>query len=214
MVKHIIFDCDGVLIDSEIVAAEVLSKWLGVQGYPIDVDDFISHFTGKTFTDIIEILKSEGRLTHELNIKKEVLALDKLIQSHIRPIEGVNEMLEQLELPISAVSNSSKAYVEHALDLLNVSHLFVDKIFSAEMVSAAKPSPLVYELALKTLQLHPNEVIVVEDSKAGAQAAIAAGLTVIGFLGGSHIRKGHKEQLERLGVRMFAKNHKTLTKLL
>lgn len=214
MVKHIIFDCDGVLIDSEIVAAEVLSKWLEEQGYAIDVNDFISRFTGKTFTDILEIAKLEGHLTHELNIKEEVLALDQKIQTQIRPIDGVKEMLEQLKRPISAVSNSAKAYVEHALNLLNVSHLFEDRIFSAEMVAEAKPSPQVYELALKKLQLRPSDVIVVEDSKAGVQSAISAGLTVIGFLGGSHIRQGHQEQLETLGVRLFANDHKTLAKLL
>lgn len=214
MVKHIIFDCDGVLIDTEIVAAEVLSQWLSQQGFAISTSEFIDQFTGKTFTDIIQSLKSNGKLANELDVKSAVPALDRLIQARIRPIDGVHEMLSNVNAPISAVSNSAKSYVEHALMLLKSLYLFNGRIFSAEMVSEGKPSPKVYQLAIKKLQLKNQEVVVVEDSLSGAQASIAAGLTTIGFLGGSHIREGHKERLKHLGVTRFAHDHRELSKML
>lgn len=214
MVKHIIFDCDGVLIDTEIVAAEVLSQWLSEHGFAISTEEFIDRFTGKTFTDIIQSIKSEGNIANELDIKSAVSALDGLIQARIRPIDGVHEMLGRIECPVSAVSNSAKTYVEHALMLLKSIHLFDGRIFSAEMVSEGKPSPKVYQLALSKLQLQRSEVIVVEDSLSGTQASIAAGLTTIGFLGGSHIREGHKERLKNLGVKHFAHDHQELSKVL
>ena len=214
MIKHILFDCDGVLIDTEIVAAEVVSGWLNTQGMSITVDDFILNYTGKTFTDIIGILKAQKHLPESLDTVTIVPTLDRGIKDNMRPINGVHQMLASIKTPVSAVSNSAKDYVLEALDMLQVSEQFGGRVFSAEMVPKGKPNPAVYELALETLGLNKDEVIVVEDSVAGVTASVGAGLKTIGYLGGSHIREGHAETLEALGTSGLATNYDELLEYL
>eukprot|EP00054_Salpingoeca_dolichothecata_P038334 m.276885 g.276885 ORF g.276885 m.276885 type:complete len:216 (+) comp84686_c0_seq1:117-764(+) len=214
MIKHILFDCDGVLIDTEIVAAEVVSGWLNTQGMNITVDDFILNYTGKTFTDIIGILKAEKHLPESLDTVTIVPTLDRGIKDNMRPINGVHQMLASIKTPVSAVSNSAKDYVLEALEMLQVSEQFGGRVFSAEMVPKGKPNPAVYELALETLGLNKDEVIVVEDSVAGVTASVGAGLKTIGYLAGSHIREGHAETLEALGTSGLATNYDELLEYL
>lgn len=208
--KHIIFDCDGVLIDTEIVAAEVTVDWLQSENVDISVPEFILNYTGKTFTNIINGLKANGQLTTKIHTAAIVPLLDNQIKARVRPVLGVEEMLEGLQLPKSVVSNSTEGYVKEALEKIGVSHHFLPRVFSAEMVAHAKPSPLVYQLAVDSIVVPKKEIVVVEDSVTGAQAALAAGLTVIGFLGGSHIQPGHDEKLRQLGVFDLAHSHKEL----
>ncbi len=211
MIKHILFDCDGVLIDTEIVAAEVVTHWLNSEAVDIDIETFIREYTGKTFTDIINILKDNGSLQPELDLTTVVPKLDGMIRDNQRPIDGVWDMLNSLSIDRSVVSNSAKDYVELALEKLKISHHFDGRIYSAEMVSKGKPDPAVYELALSSLSLIREEVIVVEDSVAGVTAAKAAGLRTIGYLGGSHIRDGHADHLLRAGADVLVHNHAALS---
>jgi HAD superfamily hydrolase (TIGR01509 family) len=214
MVEHIIFDCDGVLIDTEIVAAEVMVDWLQSENVEISINEFISSFTGKTFSDIIQLLKDTDRLNRQLETKNVVHELDAAIREKVRPISGVNKMLDGIQYQKSVVSNSAADYVAEALDKLTISHHFGGRIFSAEMVEKAKPSPMVYQLAVDQLKLPKSAIITVEDSFTGVMASIAAGLPTIGFLGGSHILEGHGLRLNELGVIGLAKNHQELGKMI
>lgn len=211
MIKHIIFDCDGVLIDTEIVAAEIVSEYLRSEGADISTEQFITEFTGKTFTDIINSLKVDGRLRANLDTAAVVPQLDDTIRQNQRPIKGAIEMLKGLSLPFSVVSNSARDYVIEALEKLGVLDLVNDRVFSADMVAKGKPSPLVYELAVSEIGLEKNELIVVEDSSAGVTSSLAAGLNTIGFLGGSHIRDGHGQKLMDMGTSQTINDHTELT---
>lgn len=212
--KHIIFDCDGVLIDTEIVAAEVTVDWLNSEKVNISVEEFILEHTGKTFSNIINQLKAEGYLKASLKTEAIVPLLDDQIKARVRPILGISDLLDRISSSKSVVSNSAAGYVVEALEKIGVSHHFGNRVFSAEMVALAKPSPLVYRLAMDTIQVPKEEIIVVEDSYTGVQAALAAGLTTIGFLGGSHIQPGHGEKLKQLGVFDVAHSHKELARKL
>ena len=214
MIKHIIFDCDGVLIDTEIVAADVVSAFLRSEQVQISKEEFITRFTGKTFTDIIELLKSDGALPKDFDTTAAVPVLDQEIRNNQRAIAGAPELLQRLSLPFSVVSNSAKDYVEEALEKLEVRQLVQDRVFSAEQVAKGKPSPMVYELALTTIGLHPENVLVIEDSHSGVVASTSAGIKTIGFLGGSHIRTGHKERLMALGCQQTVSSHTELAQLL
>jgi len=211
MIKHILFDCDGVLIDTEIVAAEVVTNWLNSEGVGIDIEAFIRDYTGKTFSDIINILKGQGDLNADLDLSLVVPELDNEIRDNQRPIDGVWAMLDSLKTARSVVSNSAKDYVELALEKLEITHHFEGRIYSAEMVAKGKPDPGVYLLALEELSLSPEEVLVIEDSVAGVTASKAAGLKTIGYLGGSHVRKGHANQLLMAGVDAIVQDHAALT---
>jgi len=210
MVKHLLFDCDGVLIDTEIVAAEVVSGWLQSIGVKIDIETFIREYTGKTFTDIIQILQVKGEISATLDLTEAVPKLDAIIRDNQRPIDGVWDMLNSLTIPRSVVSNSAKDYVELALTKLSITDHFEGRVFSADMVKKGKPSPEVYLFALKTLSLSAENVLVIEDSVAGVTSAAAAGLNVIGFLGGSHVRDGLGDVLAKAGAKQLAYDHKDL----
>ena len=210
MIKHILFDCDGVLIDTEIVAAEEVTKWLHLEGVEIDLETYISEYTGKTFTDIITLLKAKALLAQDIDLSEVVPMLDGLIKANQRPIGGVWEMLDAVALPVSCVSNSAKDYVELALEKLNISHHFEGRIYSAEMVEKGKPDPAVYQLAIEETRIPSDEILVIEDSVAGVLASTSAGLKTIGFLGGSHIRDGHGERLLAAGANRLIDNHKDL----
>ena len=214
MVEHIIFDCDGVLIDTEIVAAEVMVDWLKSEKVEITVPEFISSFTGKTFSDIINILRETGRLHQGIISTSIVHQLDESVRQRVRPIDGVWQMLDAIKQPKSVVSNSAADYVVEALEKLDITHHFGGRVFSAEMVEKAKPSPMVYQLAVDTLSLPKASIITIEDSYTGVMASIAAGLPTIGFLGGSHILEGHGERLKELGVIGLASNHDELSQIL
>lgn len=214
MIKHILFDCDGVLIDTEIVAAEAVTNWLNTEGVDIDMETFITEYTGKTFTDIIQILKGTAALRMDIDLGEVIPMLDRHIRDNQRPIEGVREMLESVKLPITCVSNSDADYVALALQKLGVSDLFEGRIFSAAMVEKGKPDPAVYNLAIEKLSLKREEVLVVEDSSSGVIAARSADLKTIGFLGGTHVRAGHGDKLVAHGASALAGNHKELTELL
>jgi HAD superfamily hydrolase (TIGR01509 family) len=214
VIKHILFDCDGVLIDTEIVAAEEVTQWLRSEGVAIDLETYIAEYTGKTFSDIINLLKSKGQLAKGLDLSEVVPMLDNLIKANQRPIEGVWDMLKSIEVPISSVSNSAKDYVELALDKLEITHHFEGRVYSAEMVAKGKPDPGVYELAVERIGLSKKEIIVVEDSYSGVVAATAADLKTIGFLGGSHVREGLGNKLLSAGALALAHDHSSLTDIL
>lgn len=214
MIKHILFDCDGVLIDTEIVAAEVVTNWLISEGVDINVETFIADYTGKTFTDILEILMAKQLLAASTETRKAVVFMDEEIRRNMRPITGVKEMLSGVPVTASMVSNSAEDYVLEAIELLEANHIFQKRVFSAEMVPKGKPDPAVYLLALEKLNLNKEEVLVIEDSVAGVTASTAAGLKTVGFLGGTHVRNGHGEKLKQLGALDLVRSHKELTEYL
>lgn len=210
MIKHILFDCDGVLIDTEIVAAEVVSGWLNSEGVDINIETFITEYTGKTFSDILQLIKDQGQLAPDLEVRESVKYMDEAIRSNMRPIQGVESMLANIPFTSSMVSNSAKDYVLEAIELLKAQSIFEERVFSAEMVAKGKPDPGVYLLALEALGLSKNEVLVIEDSSAGVAASVAAGLRTVGFLGGSHVRYGHGDKLLKLGAAELVNDHEEL----
>ena len=212
--KHIIFDCDGVLIDTEIVAAEVVTDWLHTEKVDITVEEFIHTHTGKLFRNILKELMEAGSLRKDLHIPSVMVELDKQVRDNMRIIDGVLPMLNSIGLPKSVVSNSDVDYVEEALEKFGLAPHFEAPVFSAEMVADGKPSPMVYELAIDTIGVAKESIIAIEDSYTGVQAATRAGIPTIGFLGGSHIRDGHAERLQSLGVIGLASNHQELGALL
>ena len=214
MIRHVIFDCDGVLLDTEIVAAEVMASWLSKNGHAITTARFIERHTGKTFSGIMRELQKDQLLESDLDIAAGVSEIEGEVKANIRLINGLENALDTIALPKSVVSNSGVDYVRRSLQRYAVDHHFEERIFSSEMVALPKPSPLVYELAIKTLQVPKEEIVVIEDSSTGVQAALAAGLQVIGFLGGSHILPGHADRLTKVGASKVAHDHSDLVDIL
>lgn len=211
-IKHLLFDCDGVLVDTEYTAAVKMTQALKKLGVSVSVDYYLQNFTGTTFSSIIhhffENSFSESEVFEIINqVEDEVTAEVKLI-------DGVNELLISLPINKSVVSNSSVRTVEQALTITGISSHFSAKIFSSELVKHPKPAPDIYQLAITSLGYNEEEIIVVEDSISGVKAALSAGLTVIGFTGGSHILPGHGQQLIDIGVGKIAESMNELGEIL
>jgi len=207
MIKHILFDCDGVLVDTELTAAQVMVKALQQLGTEISTNYFMQHYSGATFSAILDIylpsIIGDERVQFIHTLEQEIV-------EKVSTIEGTNQMLASIKLPKSIVSNSRIWQVKEEIEQTKIDHFFTGYIFSSELVQNPKPSPDVYLLAVKELGVKKNELLVIEDSITGATAALAAGLQVIGFAGASHILEGHKEKLLKLGVAQVANNMKAL----
>ncbi len=208
MISQIIFDCDGVLVDTEIVAAEVMIDMLSGMGIKMDIEQYIDEFTGKTFSDIIKHFD----ITPETGKSIESMARDseQAIYNSLRSVNGMPELVKSLKLPVAVASNSNIWQVEKAIRFLEIENIVNGHYFSSEMVAHPKPFPDVYLLAAERTRQLPENCLVVEDSYSGVKAAKDAGMNVIGFCGGSHIRNGHAMRLQSLGVSAIAFNAEEL----
>ena len=198
MIKHILFDCDGVLVDTEITAAHVMVEAMQQKGADITLEHYLHNLSGSTFSVILNTYFGSSLQGDE---KKGLInRLEQKIVENVEAIEGVSDLLKSITLPMSIVSNSEIWQVKQEIERTNIDHYFTGNIFSSELVNNPKPAPDVYNLAKKELGLTCDEILVIEDSITGAKAALSAGLKVIGFSGASHILPGHKERLLELGV--------------
>jgi HAD superfamily hydrolase (TIGR01509 family) len=130
-------------------------------------------------------------------------AIIETLEREAAPIRGVREALEQITLPIAVASNSSRDWIELSVARAGLSQRIGEAIFSADRVSRPKPAPDVYLLAARESGVAPARCLVVEDSETGVAAALAAGMSVIGFTGASHIPEHHPGRLLALGARQI-----------
>ncbi|MEN7547657.1 HAD family hydrolase [Rapidithrix thailandica] len=207
MIKQLIFDCDGVLVDSEILATRVLLKKLYAHGFEFEEKDFIQTFTGQQTSQILtNLFTQKGKEAPEGFVEEVDKGMWQVMESELEPIKQVKNTLTQMSLPKAVVSNSTLPWVQRSLKVADIHHLFDEKLFVANMVENPKPAPDVYLFAAEKLKVQPEECLVVEDSPSGATAALSAGMKVIGFLGASHILDGHDEKLMDRGVEHLAKD--------
>lgn len=198
----IIFDCDGVLIDSEILASEVNAEILTSAGYPITVDDVILRFTGLTGEQMFaEIAEEMGTPLPDDLAERNMVEVDRRLEG-VKPIEGVQEMLDNLDYPRCVCSNSTSKRLKLSMTAAGVYDRFRPYIFSAPEVGEgrSKPAPDVYLYAAKEFGTAPADTIVIEDSVHGVTGAVAAGMRVIGFTGGGHSWAGHADALTEAGA--------------
>lgn len=211
MLKHILFDNDGTLVDTEIIAVRSSLRLLRQYGFEMSEQEYSHRFPGMLERDILASLERDHGLQVPDNYLEMVRADHrKAFQEELRAIPGMTSLFRQLRLPKSMVSNASVTHIEHCLRKVRLRNALDGHIFSAEHVSHPKPRPDVYLLALETLRLHPHEVVVVEDSPVGVAAASQAGLTVVGFLGAAHIHDGHDERLLEAGAQAIAPDARAL----
>ena len=199
--EAIVFDCDGVLVDSEIIARRVVSDYFGQWIAEADLAPFLNGFAGKSDDDIAE----EARQTFGVSIppdyaKQLEIRITDALEAEVQPIPGAAEAVAAIPLPRAVASNSVKRRVELSLSRTGLSALFDDRLFCADMTERPKPAPDLYLMAAAALGVPPDRCVVVEDSPTGVQAAVAAGMTVIGFLGGSHILPGQGDVLRAHGA--------------
>ena len=194
-------DCDGVIVDSEVLAERVLTEALSELAPRGEIEALVRASFGLSMSRIL----AEASARFGLDLPADTLAVlrarsEALLETSVEPIAGVREALEAIDLPMAVVSNSRRASVENSLRRAGVDSIFGGRIFSAELVAAPKPAPDVYRLACETMGFAPSCTLAIEDSSAGVRAAVAAGVRVIGFTGASHIPPGHARTLAQLGA--------------
>lgn len=213
--KHLIFDCDGVIVDSEIVATRISLRMLAPYGYTVDELTHAERYAGLLEHDILTRLREEEKLSLPEDFGGSIVAEIKAhMFEELQPVPGMPELLRALAQPLVVVSNSQVEHVRRSLALAGVSELVGDRIFSAEQVAQPKPHPDVYLQAVGRLNFDPDATLVVEDSVAGVMAAKAAGLTVIGFLGASHISPAHADRLRAANANLLVQDAAELREVL
>ncbi|MBT0782140.1 MULTISPECIES: HAD-IA family hydrolase [Paracoccus] len=185
MARGLIFDCDGVLVDSEPLAAAEIEALLQGLGAPITRARIYDEFLGRSFSTIVEAARDQGvDLGPALPGYAEALALR--FRRELRPVPGMAEALAQLSGPRAVASSSAPERLQLSLSLTGLAPLFGPHVYSATQVARGKPEPDLFLFAARHLGIAPADCVVIEDSPAGLRAARAAGMRVIGFLGGSH----------------------------
>lgn len=207
----LVCDCDGVIIDSEVVCDRVLAAALR-EAYP--GRDLASALAGSFGLQTPAILERVAAHLAEPLPEGFFERLDREIVTALHreaaAVEGVREALERIALPVAIASNSSQAWIELSLARAGLARRIGPAIFSADRVSQPKPAPDVYLLAAREMGVAPARCLVVEDSRSGVTAARAAGMAVIGFLGASHIPPLHGEDLLTLGACMLVEHMEDL----
>ena len=214
-IKAIIFDCDGVLVDSEIIASQVVLSMLKPYGFAMDIMEYAKTFAGKVEEDTVNIIKTEYHVPLPDNFLSQLrLQIEDGLDNKLKAISGAQQVIERIKIPKAVVSNSRLVRVIHSLKVAGLENIFEKNLFAAEMVEKPKPDPAVYLYAAQQLKVEPANCLVIEDSVSGATAASKAGMNVIGFLGASHIYDGHASKLKDAGVFTTVSDMKSLGNLL
>lgn len=195
-----IFDCDGVLVDSELIALEVLSDMMGAFGVPMDVAACREAFMGRHAADIVRGI--EGFVGRDLpgeEGRMKARMIERL-RRELQPVPGIARALERIPGPRCVASSSDPARLRLTLELTGLAPFFGDHLFSGTAVPRGKPAPDLFLHAAAAMGVAPARCLVVEDSVLGVEAGVAAGMPVIGFTGGAHAYPGFAERLRAAGA--------------
>ena len=196
----VIFDCDGVLVDSEALAIrvyETLFDELGVRSPP----GFWPQCVGRKTSETLALIgDSFGR-----DVMPELSAeiwprMQAAFASELKPTHGVTAFLEALQAPRCVASSSDLERIRFSLEVAGISRFFGRRLYSSQFVAKGKPAPAIVLYAAAEMGANVRAALVIEDSTLGVTAARAAGAKVIGFLGGGHVEPGHGELLREAGA--------------
>ena len=197
----VIFDCDGVLIDSELIACTADADALRELGYEITPEEVVERFAGTPAEVMHKAIEAElGRpLPDDFDDRLGQRIFEKY-RTELQPIEGIAEVLRALPYRKCVASSSRPAKLALGLVETGLFDLVYPHIFSTALVPRGKPHPDIFLYAARVMGAEVSECIVIEDSVAGVTAAKSAGMAVIGFVGGSHCPPDQTEKLKSAGA--------------
>lgn len=209
----VIFDCDGVLIDSEIIAARVEAEMLTAAGFPIEPEELARSYAGLTFRDIMLRIEQESQHLFQASLIGQAEAeVDRRLASQVQPIEGAREAVAAVRTPRCICSNSSTERLHTTLRRTGLLPFFDGAIYSSLDTPSGKPKPApdVFVHAAGQFNANPARTFVIEDSVHGITGARAAGMRVIGFTGASHSFSGHADLLTEAGAETVIRHMRDL----
>jgi HAD superfamily hydrolase (TIGR01509 family) len=208
-INLIIFDCDGVLVDSEAISCRTHADVLTRHGYPITSEQVSERFLGRSTKQAnLEIETELGRKLPEAYHGDLQDELFRAFEADLEAIRGIHDVLDVVTQAVCVASSGSHQRMQVSLGSTGLYERLAPNIFSASQVKNGKPAPDLFLFAAKEMGVAPERCVVIEDSLAGIAGARAAGMTVFGFHGGSHCGDGHAETLRKAGADLtFADMH-------
>lgn len=197
----LIFDCDGVLVDSEHLACASLAEVMTTLGHSMTADEAMLAFAGRSLKDVLA--RAERLLSRPIPEdlgEQAAVQLMARFRRELQAVPGVKEAIAALPYRRCVASSSDPGRLTLSLDVTGLSALFGNNVFSAVEVANGKPAPDLFLLAARRLGEDPSSCIVIEDSVLGVEAAGAGGMAAIGFAGASHANQGLAERLAAAGA--------------
>jgi HAD superfamily hydrolase (TIGR01509 family) len=197
----VVFDCDGVLIDSEPIANAVFSRQLATVGIAMSPVEVMRAFIGNSRDTCIAMAgEMRGRALPADFAAKWDDALHEALEREVKPVEGIPELLRMLTVPYCVASNGEPGHMRRGLRAAGLMPLVEGRLFSAAQVARPKPAPDVYLHAAHVMGVDPARCAVVEDTPTGVKAGVAAGMTVFGYVAGP---QSDAKTLRALGATPF-----------
>ena len=216
MIKNIIFDFDGVLVDSEILVAKAFAKYMQNFGIDIDEKEFAS-FAGKKTVQVIDILSKKYSIKDQEKFFRDIMEIaSNIYKKELTTVKGAYDFVSNLKLNMFIGSNSMKERIIDGLQRVKLDKYFKpEQVYSFDLVDNPKPDPDVYLKALEDNNLIKTETIIIEDSAVGVMAGVAANVKVIGLTAGGHWheKRDEKELLEA-GAFAVTNDYKKVFKLI
>jgi len=216
MIKNIIFDFDGVLVDSEILVAKAFVKYMQNFGVEIDEKEFVN-FAGKKTVQVIEILSQKYSIKDQQKFLTDIMDItSNIYKKELTAVEGAYEFVSKIKLNLYIGSNSIKDRIIDGLQRVELNKYFKsEQIYSFDLVENPKPHPDIYLKAIEDNHLKINETIIIEDSTVGVKSGCSAGVKVIGLTAGGHWHENRDEK-ELLDAGAFAvtKDYKKIEEII
>ena len=215
-VDLVVFDCDGVLVDSEVLACRAVVDTLAAFGHAVSVESISERFTGVSNKDMYAALAGDigGPLPEGFDGAMKRCALD-LFERELAAIAGLATVLPRLAMAKCVASSSLPDDIMWKLRRTDLLRWFpATAIFSTALVARGKPAPDIFLYAAEKMGVSPGRVIAIEDSAPGVTAAKAAGMATFGFTGGSHCRPGHEARLKSAGADLVFADMRELPRLI
>ncbi|WP_076866622.1 HAD family hydrolase [Bradyrhizobium mercantei] len=184
----VIFDCDGVLVDSEELSCRCLAEAMGQVGIEMSTERVLELFLGRSTTALLDYCQSVGKPLPATFLPELAHQVRETFRAQLKPIAGIAAVLKELKLPYCVASSSALDRVKFSLELTGLAAAFGQRLFTAQMVRHGKPAPDLFLHAAGAMGAAPRRTLVIEDSVSGVTAAKAAGMKVWGFVGGAHYR--------------------------
>ena len=212
----VIFDFDGVLVDSETMGCQIWSDVFAKHGMTVPAKDVMEKYTGKTGTLICSLVEQEyGYKIPEGFLDEVNEETETVMARELKTVSGVLETLPQLKIPFCIASGSRPKRLNMCLDVTGLRHYFPEEtVFSSHFVKNGKPAPDLFFYASEKMNVSPENCLVIEDSTSGVIGAKAAGMRVFGFVGGSHCTAERGVQLTQSGAELLFEDFTLLPKLL
>ena len=201
VIDLVIFDCDGVLVDSEFLACGVVAEVLAEEGFETTGEEIVSRFAGVSDRDMFPRIEEEHGRRISADLKQRIAdATREALAARLEPIPGIHDALQCIALPKCVASGSESKRVHLSLSRTGLLHHFNSHIFTRDAVERGKPAPDLFLLAAERLEVDPGRCVVIEDSRPGVLAGVAAGMHVLGFTGASHCGPDRPATLREAGA--------------